>query len=71
MEKPRTINGVRDLRVWQAGMDLVECVYRPTKAFRRHETYGLAAQMQRAAVSVPANIAEGHNALLAKKEGLP
>jgi four helix bundle protein len=54
------INSFRDLRVWQAGMDLVEQVYRATKGFPRQETFGLAVQMQRAAVSVPSNIAEGH-----------
>ncbi len=50
----------RDLRVWQMAMDLVEDVYRLTRPFPRHEAYGLAGQMQRAAVSVPSNIAEGH-----------
>jgi four helix bundle protein len=40
-------------------MDLVEQVYRLVQTFPRKETYGLASQMQRAAVSVPANIAEG------------
>ncbi|MBI2760435.1 MAG: four helix bundle protein [Chloroflexi bacterium] len=54
-----TVNGFRDLRVWQVGMDLVEEVYRVTRGFPRHEVYGLAGQMQRAAVSIPSNIAEG------------
>jgi four helix bundle protein len=40
-------------------MNLVEQVYRITKQFPKHEVFGLAAQMQRAAVSVPSNIAEG------------
>ena len=55
-----TIRSYRDLRVWQSAMDLVEQIYRLTEGFPRHETYGLASQMQRAAVSIPANIAEGH-----------
>ncbi len=54
------IRNFRDLRVWQAGMDLVEQVYLLTQTFPKHETYGLASQMQRAAVSIPSNIAEGH-----------
>ena len=60
MEKNPTIKSFRDLRVWQAGMDLVEQVYLLTQTFPKHETYGLASQMQRAAVSIPSNIAEGH-----------
>jgi len=55
-----TINSFRDLRVWQAGVDLVECVYQITRTFPKYEMFGLASQMQRAAVSVPSNIAEGH-----------
>lgn len=54
------INSFRDLRVWQAAMDLVEQVYRLTDGFPKHETYGLAGQMRRVAVSIPSNIAEGH-----------
>ncbi|MGH9969111.1 MAG: four helix bundle protein [Pyrinomonadaceae bacterium] len=50
----------RELRVWQAAMDLVEKVYRLTRRFPKEETYGLVGQIQRAAVSIPSNIAEGH-----------
>src|SRR5215212_10628 len=57
---PRVINSYRDLRVWNAGIDLVGDVYRLTQDFPPHETYTLASQMQRAAISVPSNIAEGH-----------
>jgi four helix bundle protein len=53
------ITSYRDLRVWQIGMDLVEDVYCLTQALPLSERFGLASQMQRAAVSVPANIAEG------------
>jgi four helix bundle protein len=54
------IKSFRDLRVWQAGIGLVRIVYELTSKFPRSETYGLASQMQRAAVSIPSNIAEGH-----------
>ena len=55
-----TINSFRDLRVWQASMDLVEQVYQFTQTFPSQEIYGLISQMRRAAVSIPSNIAEGH-----------
>src|SRR5579859_3903763 len=54
------ISSFRELRVWQAGMDLVEQIYRLTEMFPPKEIYGLVAQMRRAAVSIPSNIAEGH-----------
>ena len=50
----------KQLRVWQNGMELVRRVYRLTRSFPRHEVFGLSSQVQRAAVSIPANIAEGH-----------
>ena len=53
------IRSFRDLRVWQAGIELVESVYAITSKSPRNELYGLCSQMQRAAVSVPSNIAEG------------
>lgn len=49
----------RDLEVWQKAMDLVVICYQMTNTFPKNETYGLASQLQRAAVSVPSNIAEG------------
>jgi four helix bundle protein len=49
-----------DLRVWQSGMELVVAVYALTRTLPMSERYGLSSQLQRAAVSVPANIAEGH-----------
>jgi four helix bundle protein len=51
--------GYRDLEVWQKAMDLVVVCYQTTKGFPKSETYGLANQLQRAAVSIPTNIAEG------------
>lgn len=48
----------RDLTVWQRAMDLVEAVYTFSGQFPEKEKFGLTSQLQRAAVSVPANIAE-------------
>src|SRR5208282_5372749 len=53
------INGYRDLLVWQKGMALVKQVYSMTRDFPDDERFGMIAQMRRAAVSVPSNIAEG------------
>jgi len=53
------IKNYRDLDVWHKSMDLVVNCYNVTKLFPKHELYGLTSQLQRAAVSVPANIAEG------------
>ena len=55
-----TVNCHRDLKVWRKSMDLVVACYRLTKLFPDQEKYGLVSQLQRAAVSVPSNIAEGH-----------
>jgi four helix bundle protein len=53
------IKSHRDLVAWQKSMDLVEAVYSASKSFPKEELYGLTSQLRRAAVSVPANIAEG------------
>lgn len=49
----------RDLLVCRKAHEFVLLVYRLTAGFPRQETYGLAMQMRRAAVSIPANISEG------------
>ena len=49
----------QDLLVWQKAHQLVLGVYALSAVFPKSETYGLALQMRRAAVSIPANIAEG------------
>ncbi len=49
----------KDLVVWQKAIDLVLDIYNMTKSFPKEEVYGLVSQMRRAAVSIPANIAEG------------
>ena len=45
--------------VWRKAHDFVLAIYRFTGEFPEREKYGLAQQMRRAAVSIPANIAEG------------
>jgi four helix bundle protein len=54
------IRSYRDLRVWQEAMTLVEDCYRFSKELPREELFGLTSQIRRAAVSIPANIAEGY-----------
>ena len=49
----------KDLEVWKEAMELVIAIYEVTKKFPKGELYGLTSQIQRAAVSVPSNIAEG------------
>ncbi len=52
--------GYRQLDVWQKAMSLTEHVYELAKTLPDTERFGLISQMQRAAVSVPSNIAEGY-----------
>ena len=57
-EQPKA-KSFRDLMVWRKAHEFVLAVYRFTSTFPKSEIYGLAQQMRRAAVSIPANIAEG------------
>ena len=50
----------RDLDVWQRSVDLVLTAYALSKKLPSKERFGLTSQLQRAAVSIPANIAEGY-----------
>jgi four helix bundle protein len=49
----------KELEVWQKGIDLAIQIYQLAKMFPSEEKFGLASQIQRAATSIPANIAEG------------
>jgi four helix bundle protein len=49
----------RTLKVWEKSHKLVLVVYEATQSFPKNELYGVTSQIQRAAVSVPTNIAEG------------
>lgn len=58
-EMGKTVETFEDLIVWQKGIELVKCIYRLTAEGELKRDFGLRDQLQRAAVSVPTNIAEG------------
>lgn len=59
--------GFKELEVWKLAMRLADHVYDVPTQFPEHQKYSLVQQMQRSAVSVPSNIAEG-SARNGKKE---
>ncbi|MBA3035741.1 MAG: four helix bundle protein [Desulfobacterium sp.] len=61
------IKNYQDLEVWQKAMDLVIMCYKISGTFPKNEVYGLSSQLQRAAVSIPANIAEGRERRYSKE----
>jgi four helix bundle protein len=54
------VRSYKDLRVWREAMALVTASYQLTNGLPGRERFGLASQIQRAVVSIAANIAEGH-----------
>lgn len=56
----KRVRSFQDLKVWQSAMELVVECYDVSRSFPKYENYGLSSQLQRTAVSVPANIAEGN-----------
>jgi four helix bundle protein len=54
------VKSYRDLLVWQKSMDLCVEIHTLVLTFPKHELFGLSSQLNRAIVSVPSNIAEGH-----------
>lgn len=59
MAENQKIRSFHDLIVWQKSLDFSIKIYEITKSFPKEERYGLTSQIQRAAVSIPSNIAEG------------
>ncbi len=57
--KANKTRSYKDLLVWQKGISLAKLVYALTRSFPAEERFGIVAQMRRAAVSIPSNIAEG------------
>jgi four helix bundle protein len=57
--KTNRTRSYKDLLVWQKGIVLAKLIYQLTNKFPKEEKFGLVAQMRRAAVSIPSNIAEG------------
>jgi len=57
--KPNTTRSYKDLVVWQKAIELAKLIYQLTNNFPSGEKFGLVAQMRRAAVSIPSNVAEG------------
>jgi four helix bundle protein len=55
----KTMKDFRTLKVWEKAHALTLTIYKATEAFPKQEVYALTNQIQRAAVSVPSNIAEG------------
>ena len=55
-----SVRSNQDLEVWKAAMELASCVYELSAQLPDTERFALQTQLQRAAVSVPSNIAEGH-----------
>ncbi len=56
----KRVQSYKDLDVWKKGIEIVDIVYEISKKFPSEERFGLISQMQRSAVSIPSNIAEGY-----------
>jgi four helix bundle protein len=54
------MKGYRDLKVWQLSVNLAVDLCRALESFPKHEMFGICQQIRRSVVSIPSNIAEGH-----------
>ena len=61
MAKSKKMKNYKELTVWKRGIELVKAVYIISKQFPSEENFGIISQITRAAVSIPANIAEGNS----------
>lgn len=55
------LSDYKELFIWNKALSISVNAYKFTSKLPKHETYGIASQIQRAAVSIPSNIAEGYN----------
>lgn len=53
------VKSYKELDIWKKGIEIVDRIYEITEGFPRKELYSLTSQMQRSAISIPSNIAEG------------
>ncbi|SDT54445.1 four helix bundle protein [Mucilaginibacter mallensis] len=53
------MHNFKELKAWQAGIEICKVIFELTKQFPGEERFGLISQMNRCAVSIPSNIAEG------------
>jgi len=53
------MHNYKELRIWQEAMEVAQTIYQLTDSFPANEKYGLTSQINRAAISIPSNIAEG------------
>ncbi len=54
------VKSYKELIVWKKSMEMVRFIYQLTESFPKDELYGLRSQMERSAVAIPSNIAEGY-----------
>ena len=53
------VKSYKELNVWKKGVEIADRIYEITENFPQKELYGLTSQMQKSAISIPSNIAEG------------
>lgn len=61
------VRSYKDLQIWQLGMKIAKAVYLISEQMPKSQAYTMIPQIQRCAVSIPSNIAEGHNRKGAKE----